>query len=197
MIDSEEIKIIRISNPDDPFLKKLKDSYITHFPENERRDFDLLVKLLNEDSYFTAYAITYKDNYVGFLNCWMLEKHIYIEHFALEKTVQGKGLGTQSLKKFIANHSKQNFILEVEPPTDETKRRRISFYERIGFELLPFSYKQPPYHADFEPLDLKIMVLGDKEKVSILHSITEVYEKVYFLPKKLHALFLPSLTSDY
>ena len=36
-------------------------------------------------------------------------------------------------------------VLEVEMPTDEMSKRRIGFYERLGFELDNQVYHQPPY----------------------------------------------------
>lgn len=49
-------------------------------------------------------------------------------------------------------------ILEAEPPElNETARRRVAFYERLGYKLNPHEYYQPPYKLGGKPLRLVIM----------------------------------------
>ena len=50
-------------------------------------------------------------------------------------------------------------VLEVEPPTTETARRRIAFYERNGFSLCERAYVQPPYRPWEETEGLTLLLM--------------------------------------
>ncbi|MCS2918128.1 hypothetical protein NXW71_08215 [Parabacteroides merdae] len=46
-------------------------------------------------------------------------------------------------------------------PTDEMSKRRIGFYERLGFKLDNQVYHQPPYREGGEWLEMRLMTYGD------------------------------------
>jgi len=51
----------------DPLLDLVEKTYTSSFPEEERRDFSLVRKLLEEDSRFEMYALLRDGIYVGFI----------------------------------------------------------------------------------------------------------------------------------
>ncbi|MMZ64037.1 hypothetical protein D1872_263320 [compost metagenome] len=62
------------------------------------------------------------------------------------------------IQQFIQEREAEGpIILEVEPPEEEMARRRIGFYERLGFCLNAFDYVQPPLRQNAEELKLLIM----------------------------------------
>ena len=72
-------------------------------------------------------------------------------------------------------------ILEAEPPElNETARRRVAFYERLGFNLNPHEYYQPPYKPVGRPVRLVIMsapkALTDEE---FFRARTVLYRDAY------------------
>ena len=54
----------------DPLLDLVEKTYTSSFPEEERRDFSLVRKLLEEDSRFEMYALLRDGIYVGFITGW-------------------------------------------------------------------------------------------------------------------------------
>ena len=88
----------------DPLLDLVEKTYTSSFPEEERRDFSLVRKLLEEDSRFEMYALLRDGIYVGFITGWQFEGFVYAEHFAHVihvHTTAGKTLATrQPFKTF-------------------------------------------------------------------------------------------------
>ena len=131
------------------------------FPANERRDYEKLLSLIEENPAFHLYAFTEDDTFTGFLSCWNWGDCRYFEHFAVEPAFRNGGRGAKYLQS-VVEMEQSPVILEVEPPTDEMAQRRIGFYRRNGFRLWSdITYIQPPYSADKEAIELKLMTFGD------------------------------------
>lgn len=142
---------------DEKFAEEL---YCGAFPSDERRDFALLKDLVREQD-FTFFILKYKQGCnIGILSLWHFEAFDYIEHFAVSPSLRGGGLGASVLEKLI-KETANPIVLEVEPPTNDLARRRIAFYERCGFRLLPFDYMQPPYDSTKNSLELHVMTSAD------------------------------------
>nr|MBP7373044.1 GNAT family N-acetyltransferase [Opitutaceae bacterium] len=79
----------------------------------------------------------------------------FMEHLALDPVWQSRGLGRQAVG-WAMGHLARPLVLEVELPVDATSRRRIAFYERLGFRTFPETYVQPPYRVGgaFVPMRL-------------------------------------------
>lgn len=165
---------------DNQEMQFIKQVYITSFPADERRDFDLVTKLLAENSFFNIKVICNESEVLGFISYWNFEDFVYVEHFALDPAKRGGGAGSFTLKELGAQ-LKLPIILEVEYPEDENSRRRIVFYERAGFRLWPeHAYIQPPYSADSEELSLLLMTQGDLELSTRYEEVVaKIYEQVY------------------
>ena len=65
------------------------------------------------------------------------------------------GRGTDFINQFL-NQNKKLVIVEVEHPTTIQAKRRIHFYERLGFKFNEYLYTQPSYHRSGETIDLII-----------------------------------------
>ena len=71
---------------------------------------------------------------LGFLNFWELSDFVYLEHFAVDKNLRGKGLGSELIRKLSEICAGKTIVLEAEPPElNEFSSRRIEFYRRLGF----------------------------------------------------------------
>ena len=55
------------------------------------------------------------------------------------------------LQRFRRLTEGKTVILEIDPPEDETARRRQGFYQRCGFTVNPFPHVHPPYHVSVPP----------------------------------------------
>ena len=92
--------------------------YETSFPEDERRNFDLL-KALDGKSDFDFFVITDKQaNAIGIISLWSFKEFIYIEHFAIQQNERGKGIGSSVLSS-LANKYSKPVLLEVELPEND------------------------------------------------------------------------------
>lgn len=156
----QELTILPVHENGDPILLKVEKTYNDSFPEEERRDFILVKELLKENPYFKLYALLKDETYAGFITIWQWENFAYVEHFAIDEAARNGGIGGRALSQFIGQLDKP-IVLEVEMPTDEMSRRRIGFYERLGFKLDENHYKQPPYRSGDDWLEMRLMSIGD------------------------------------
>ncbi len=139
-----------------------KQIYETSFPDDERRDWNPFLELLNNKQ-FSLNEIYDQQKFIGFISIWDLTEFSFIEHFAIRAAEQGKGYGTQTIEHLLSINSKP-IILEVEEPLTETARKRIAFYERLNFRVNTFCYFQPPY--SIEKASIKMLLLSYPTKIS-------------------------------
>jgi len=150
----------RIHSADDPLFPPFWELYERAFPSDERRGFQAQCSLFPRREY-RLFAIHDQGSFVGFLSLWSLQERDFIEHFAIIPSLQGKGYGSRIIKDQILR-SARPIVIEVEPPEDDAKKRRIAFYERLGFILCPEEYIQPPYSSDKKPVRMRLMSHPDK-----------------------------------
>lgn len=173
-----EMEILRIKSVKEDYADELLDLYLDIFPETQRHVREDFEALLEKEDIFFANVVLMNGSVIGFFNYWNLDEFVYLEHLAVEPPMRGHKLGEKLvdlLKKSIVD---KPIILEVERAEDsEFGERRIEFYRRLGFELLPFDYKQPPYRPDGDWISLHLMsnnlaLASDRfdEFVSILYS---------------------------
>ena len=156
--------------------------YETSFPEDERRNFDLL-KALDEKSNLDFFVITDNQaNAIGIISLWSFEEFIYIEHFAIQQNERGKGIGSSVLSS-LANKYSKPVLLEVELPENDLAKRRIAFYQRHGFAIQPYDYTQPAYDKTKQSLPMIVMIKADFEitKRFFDSAIATIYKEVYGL----------------
>jgi Acetyltransferases len=144
----------RIENTKHPLFTKAWSLYVKSFPSEERRIIRTQKKIMNNPLYHFE-IITDDGKFVGFIMWWDFEKRRYLEHFATLPRLRGKGHGKHIIETFISR-ANSPILLEVEHPDTEINKRRIDFYQRIGFVLNEYKYEQPPHtkHGDYVPLML-------------------------------------------
>lgn len=132
--------------------------YEKSFPEEERRDsHEWHDYWLNRERFSIDAILTDGDVFAGFISYWQFDDFIYVEHFALSPTLRGNGIGGKVLEHFISQFQTRPILLEVEEPCNEIATRRIAFYKRHHFTLLPNPYLQPPYQPGGSSVPLHIM----------------------------------------
>lgn len=159
----------------DAFIEQVKATYEASFPATERRDFELVRTLVKENPLFTLYALLRGETYVGFITAWRFDSFVYIEHFAIEEVARNGGIGAEALGQFLSFTSLP-VVLEVELPADDLSRRRVRFYERLGFVLDSHVYFQPPYRLADEPLEMRLMQYGG---LNLEQAFPQVRERIY------------------
>jgi len=161
-------------------FKSAWEIYESSFPSDERRNLNQQTELLKNPLYkfFAAYD---NGSIVGIIGTWQIVDFVFIEHFAIKEGLRGTGLGTSLLNAFIPG---KRVVLETERPVNDTTRRRIGFYERLGFKLNTYNYTQPAYSPDKKPVPMFLMscpeTLSESEFVGIrrlLHTVVYGLEK--------------------
>lgn len=125
------------------------------FPPDERRTYEGQKQLLQRPEY--TVLVNKEDGVLrGFLAYWDLGDILFAEHFAVNSAIRGGGLGGKMLSALLERVTKP-IILEVELPQTDIARRRIGFYQRLGFCLNDYPYEQPPMQPDTDWLPLLVM----------------------------------------
>ena len=147
------MKYTRIKNTKHPLFTKVWSLYKKSFPPEERRQLRAQIKIMDNPLYH--FEIIVNDNeFIGFIMWWSFERIRYIEHLATLPRLRSKGYGQHILKRFTSESTP--ILLEVEQPDTEINKRRICFYQRMGFIINEYEYKQPPHkkHGNYVPLIL-------------------------------------------
>jgi len=100
------------------------------------------------------------DEFIGFILWWDFENIRYIEHLAILPQLRNKGYGQCIIKRFTSK-PEPPILLEVEHPDTEINKRRIDFYQRMGFVANKYEYKQPPYKKSGNYVPLILMTYPD------------------------------------
>lgn len=180
---SDKVKLTRVTDTLSPYLLKVQSTYTSAFPETERRDFNLFCELLEKQPVFNLFVILKEDKYVGFITYWQFNQFVYVEHFAIDETSRGGGIGSIVMKAALEQMD-YNVVLEVEDPVDDLTQRRVRFYEALGFNLYGADYKQPPYRENDSWYDMKLMSYGNIVMEKEYESVRDcIYTYVYNVKK--------------
>lgn len=160
MNNNRKIDYKRLVDSSDILLAEVEKTYVSSFPEEERRDISLFRELLEKEPTFNVYALLNSNRYVGFITEWVFDRFVYVEHFAIDESARSGGFGGATMQQFIEQMSCP-IVLEVELPVDDLSIRRVRFYERLGFILDNHEYLQPPYSDGASWLPMRLMTYGE------------------------------------
>lgn len=173
-----------VDNFSDPLLDKVEKTYTGSFPEAERRAFSLVRDLVKDDPRFIVYALFKDRAYAGFITAWRFGSYTYVKHFAIDESARNGGIGAEAMKQFLALHETP-VVLEVEIPTEEMSKRRIGFYERLGYVLDDHVYYQPPYREGESFLEMRLMTYGDIDLDQLFEEVRDnIHRHVYGVKSK-------------
>ncbi|ALL07744.1 hypothetical protein AQ505_20950 [Pedobacter sp. PACM 27299] len=175
----------RITTASDPSLTFIKKLYEDAFPPHERRDWDSLLKRISTDQEMHLDLIHTDDGHIGFIIWWEISGSYFVEHFAIDAELRGKNYGA-SVLNYYKSLLPGRILLEVEPPEDEYSIRRIGFYERLGFQVLDFSYRQPSYTDPLVSYPMLLMATSTFQETELTVLAALIKEKIY-TPKSLPA----------
>lgn len=132
--------------------------YHESFPEEERRPWQQIVApaIAGEPELLGIYDDD--DIIAGLITFWWLGPELYIEHFAIEPSRRGAGLGSRVVECIRTVAGTRPVVLEVEPAAlSDEAARHVAFYRRHGFELLDYPYLQPPYLDGLPGVSMSLM----------------------------------------
>lgn len=133
----------RIS-PHSKDIPKIKKLYIDAFPENERFNFDMMLK--NENGHYETFGFYLDDTFCGFAILLNSGDISHILYFATEPKLRGKGLGAKALGALRRIKDGMRIIVDIECELpgcgeNEIRRRRKSFYLRNGYSETEIRYR--------------------------------------------------------
>lgn len=173
------IRITPVRADNDSALDFIEHIYTESFPPDERRDFDEVVRLLRENDDFAIALLSDEEHPIGFISYWSWNDFTYMEHFAIDSRCRGAGYGAAAMTALLEQLGKPA-VLEVEKPEDDLSRRRIAFYQRLGFVLSTRPYTQPPYSPDRHSLELYLMSYGAIDLDHVFDAVvTRIHNRVY------------------
>ena len=147
-------------------------------------------RALLSDPRYTIY--TPEDGTRALLAVWTFEGFTFVEHFAVDRALRGRGIGSDMLRA-LHKASDAPVCLEVDPPTDDISRRRVAFYARNGFILNPYPYLQPALGVGKKALPLCVMsaphALSEEAFLRVKETLyTQVYQVKARFPSNPAAL---------
>lgn len=171
------MKLMPVLNSSD-LSKDLKQIYNSSFPPDERRVWQKMKELLQHSNFILSQVFDNQE-LIGLISIWNLQKFVFIEHFAICESKRSKGMGSQALELVIAENVK-TIIVEVEEPITDDARRRIAFYERLGFSVFDGIYYQPPYSPNKNKVKMLLMSFPERILPLEFDEIkTRIYREVY------------------
>ncbi|MBB6733857.1 GNAT family N-acetyltransferase [Cohnella zeiphila] len=126
------------------------------FPDSETRTYEGQRELLGNPHYRILAEKNGDGKTIAFLAAWEFPSMRFVEHLAVDPAVRSGGIGRALMADYMGQ-SPLPIVLEVEPPVTELARRRVGFYERLGFHLNPYGYVQPPLREGRREMPLRLM----------------------------------------
>lgn len=155
------LKSIRLKSVMDADWKQIWKIYESSFPDFEIRTKETQKRLLSEKDYYCTAILEY-DELVGILFYWETDRMNYIEHLAIHPDKRGQDYGSQIMNNFC--DTEKLTLLEIDPPEDEISKKRLRFYENLGFVMNDYHFVHPSFLK--EQKHHKLMILSYPNKVS-------------------------------
>ena len=129
-------------NFDDKRLEEIHELYEISFPEDEKMPFRIVLQK-REAGVMRLFSVEEEVNFIGFCNITLCEDALTLNYFAIVPTWQNKGYGSQVINELMAAYPQRSIVIdieddEIEAENTEQRRKRKSFYERLGFSVMPF-----------------------------------------------------------
>ncbi|WP_461643680.1 GNAT family N-acetyltransferase [Labilibaculum euxinus] len=174
------MKRVRLTQTDNTGFLQAWELYGDAFPEEERRELDLQKQIINHANYHFDIVIV-DEVFSGFILWWQFEGLRYIEHLATPIEYRGRGYGKTVVEQLISE-SHDDIILEVELPDCDSSKRRIDFYERLGFKLNTIDYKQLPMRKNGISPEMFLMTYPDELTAVKLSFFKKSFKRICYAP---------------
>lgn len=144
------LKVQRVETASSPLFARIDALYESAFPLHEKRTPEAKRAALQAANY-QLQAWFDEAQFVGLIGVWQFAGYSYIEHLAVDDLLRGQGYGKRMLDQFLRQSPLT--VLEIDPLTSETARKRLCFYHSLGFKINHYPHFHPSYHdsrADHE-----------------------------------------------
>lgn len=155
------------------------------FPIEEIRAWENAKAQLKNSKYRIWISKNAADQILGFIAEWDLGATVFVEHFAVDQTLRGAGIGSGMMVSYLAQAAKP-VVIEVEDEKTEISERRIGFYQRLGFHLSKYGYDQPVMRGDVnKKIPLKIMSYPEPLTAESFENFRcQVFSQIYKIIKE-------------
>lgn len=167
------MRSIRITDIHSPFYPAFQRTNKASFPENERRS-DMAQAMALANPRYRLDAWLDNDIFIGFMGWWDYGDYRYIEHVAVTPEARSVGYGGKMLAAWL-DKSPTPVYLEIEEVVDDITRRRLNFYQRLGFVETPMRHQQPPYQGRGGTVPMQVLswpdALSSKQYQSLIRAL--------------------------
>ena len=124
-------------------LKKIHALYESAFPPDERMPFERILQK-QTDGIMSLLSVENENGvFLGFANITLCLDVLALNYFAILPEYQGNGYGTEVIMALKKRHPERSIIIDIEDDEIECenqtqRKRRRSFYERLGFSAMPY-----------------------------------------------------------
>ena len=124
-----------ITGPGDSWFAHFIELYDAAFPEYQRRN-DIDVAAVFRQPAYRLDAWLADGEFAAFMSWWNFPDIRYVEHLAVAPDKRSLGIGKKLLQAWLPT-AETLVALEIDPVVDELTRRRLAFYQRVGFAENP------------------------------------------------------------
>lgn len=149
------LNVRRVESTRSPLFSRVDALYERAFPLHEKRTPEAKRRALQAANY-QLQAWFDEAQFVGLIGVWRFEGYCYIEHLAVDDALRGQGYGKRMLRQFLQQSPLT--VLEIDPLTCDIARKRLCFYQSLGFKINHYPHFHPSYHKD--RADHELMVLS-------------------------------------
>ncbi|MDL2262783.1 GNAT family N-acetyltransferase [Bacteroidales bacterium OttesenSCG-928-I21] len=178
------MQLVKLKNDFDDLWKSAINVYDEAFPDCEKRPVEQHAKLLYDNLFYNFFIAIDDDKIVGIMIVWNLTEFVHLDYLAISPNYRNKGYGNKLLAQ-LQNMTTKPIVLEVEPPNDELTKRRVSFYEKSGFNIVDIDYFMPDYRNQKKTVTMRLM--SNSADICAENSkkiIDEIHEKIYGIEKR-------------
>lgn len=146
---------IRITNEHSPYFAELWQTYESSFPITERRTLQAQALAFAHPRYRLEAWLS-GTSFAGLTGSWLYDNYRFVEHLAVAPATRSKGLGKQLLQQWM-NADPRPVYLEIDLVTDDISRRRLHFYQRLGFVENTLDHAQPMFQGGDGQVPLRVL----------------------------------------
>lgn len=126
-----QLTVHRITSMDDPLFASFRELYYAAFPEYQRRKSPDKAMVFRQTAYRLD-AWSADSEFAAFMSWWEFPDMRYVEHLAVSPAKRSLGIGQKMFETWLPM-AQTPAVLEIDPVVDELTRRRLAFYQRVGF----------------------------------------------------------------
>lgn len=138
--------IVLVENNSDERIGDIHALYVSAFPPDERMPFERVLQKC-EAGVMRLLSVEGEDGeLLGFVNITLCYDALALNYFAILPERRGRGYGTEVVSALKKRYPDRSIVIDIEDDSVECdnleqRRRRRSFYERLGFSSMPYHLK--------------------------------------------------------